>query len=114
MTLSVVLIILLSSKGKEPAKIPPTATPTVEPYKSDTGAVLMTPNPVEDKIQIQTSALRNKAPIDTDTFVLDFDWKNIYFTIKPKNEKFKMFDVEKWLSGNGYGAILISNFRIIK
>jgi len=114
LTLLVVLIILLSSKGKEPTQIVPTVTPTAEPYKSDTGAVLMTPNPTEALVLDQTSLLRSKTPIDTDTFVLDFDWVNIYFTVKPKNDNFKIFEVEKWLSGKGYGDIPISNFKVIK
>jgi hypothetical protein len=103
----------LTGGGKGTTEIAPT-TPTPVPYKSSTGAILMTPNPVEDKIQLQTTKLRSKTPIDTDTFVLDFDWKNIYFTVKPKNNQFKAFNVEKWLSANGYGAIPISNFKVIK
>ena len=114
LTLVVVLIILLSGWNKGPAKMIPTVTPTAEPYKSDTGAILMTPNPTEAAVLDQTSQLRDKAPIDTDTFVLDFDWKNIYFTVKPKNDQFKMFDLEKWLAGNGYEAIPINNFKVIE
>ncbi|MCX6726957.1 MAG: hypothetical protein NTY75_04115 [Candidatus Shapirobacteria bacterium] len=115
LTLLVVLIILLTGGNKKnTTEITPTITPTSAPYKSDTGAVLITPNPSEQITQTQTSILRNKAPIDTDTFILDFDWKNIYFTVKPKNANFQMFEVTKWLDTNGYGAIPINNFKVIK
>lgn len=95
---------------REPTRMPtvsPTSTETRPRYSDDTGAIYVSPSK-EEKIQIdQIVDLRNRSPVETEDFVVDFDYGENVFVVdfKDDEKENKKAVWEKWRIENGYGEI---------
>ncbi len=108
-------IVLLRGKDKSEEKeeevlISPTPTEVeVVEVKSETGALYISPTEEEILLDYSFGSLRDKCPIETDDFVVDFDYKKLTFVVTTDNEdSFWM-----WLDENGY-IIPVEDFVIEK
>lgn len=75
--------------------------------ESQTGAIMISPTEEERIVNDSVRILRDKCPIETDDFVLDFDYKRYTFIVKTDKED----SFWTWLDENGY-IIPVEDFVI--
>jgi len=102
--------------GKKKKTVPDmTRMPMVSPapteirprYSDDTGAIYISPTK-DEKIEIdEIYDLRKKSPVETEDFVIDFDYGESIFSVgfKDEEKENKVGILNEWLKENGYGEI---------
>lgn len=89
-------------------------TRVAEKYTTDTGAIYISPTEnqyVEEKL---IADLRNKCPITTEAFKIDFDYQKNLFIVQvksPIDSNGKLFD--QWMKAAGYDVISPQYFKKI-
>ena len=108
------IVVSISNREGEVEEVEPKptglpATPTVIYEQSKTGALYISPTKEERIVGDSIRILRDECPVETNDFVLDFDYKRFTFVVKTNNEdSFWM-----WLDENGY-IIPVEDFVIEK
>lgn len=112
--LIVLMILSFGRKDKTTITNQISPTPTLIFQKQATGGGFPTLTPDEEKKAKEIGELRLKTPIDSGNFILDFDWKQMEFTVKSKTEKVTKNELESWLIKNNYELIPITEFKFIE
>lgn len=96
--------------------VSPTPTEIEQRYSDDTGAIYISPTKKEKTEIDQIVDLRKKSPMETDEFVIDFDYNQNVFVVEFKDgEKEDKEEVlAKWRGENSYGEISLQYFEIRK
>ena len=87
--------------------VSPTPTEIKQRYSDDTGAMYISPTKDEKTEIDQIVDLRKKSPLETEDFVVDFDYGENVFVVEFKDsEKENKAGVwDEWRRENGYGEI---------
>jgi hypothetical protein len=94
----------------------PTTTPFVNIIKesSNTGALIVTLPPAETKRINTAFELRKFLPVNTEAFILEYDYDNDLFVVKltsPHKENKQKFI--KWMDDSGYSSIPLDRFKFV-
>ena len=95
------------SETIKPLTVSPTPTEIRQRYSDDTGAIYVSPSK-EEKIQIdQIVDLRNRSPLETEDFVVSFDYGENVFVVDFKDDEKENKEAvwDEWRRENGYGDI---------
>ena len=87
--------------------VSPTPTEIQQRYSDDTGAIYISPTK-DEKVEIdEIYDLRKKSPVETEDFVVDFDYGESIFMVEFKDSEKdnKRGILNEWLKENGYGDI---------
>jgi len=85
----------------------PTPMKITQRYSDDTGAIYISPSK-DEKIEMdEIFDLRKKSPVETEDFVVDFDYGESIFVVEFKDgeKENKKAVWDKWRRENGYGDI---------
>ena len=98
--------------------LPLTLTPveTRQRFSDDTGAIYISPTRDEKTEIDQIVDLREKSPIETEEFVVEFDYNENVFVVEFKDteKEGKEESLNEWVTENGYGEISAEYFKIKK